>query len=600
MTEDSNQESPFNQISSIGASMPDSIALRQGAKVLTYGELDQRSGRFCGYLLTLGIRPGENIAICMERSFDWIVASLGAIRAGLAYVPLDPDWAPDRIRYAIKDSGAKLLVAQTELLNQVQHGIRGIDPIRDLEALDEAEYVEKWSTEPGSLAYVIYTSGSSGVPKGVEITHASLSNLIQWHHSTFSITAKDVTSHIAGLGFDAAVWELWPALTRGAIVSLVNDSIRSSSDLLSDWIVQEGITVSYVPTVLATSMISRSWPENTQLRVLLTGGDTLAHGPIAGLPFKVVNNYGPTECTVVATSGIVEPGLKLTPSIGRPIRGATIHILDESSNPVPDGVEGELYIGGRVVGRGYHNLPVLTELSFLHVPCEADFDGRVYRTGDLGVRLASGEIEFRGRVDRQIKLRGQRIELDEIGSVLGRHDDLDFATVLVTESQVNDKQLVAYVLPKPDRPTPKVADLQAFLLESLPGYMIPPVFVRLKMIPLTSNGKIDFVRLELSSHESLMEGVPGRPPANPIEEKVLEMIQNLLDSQTVSLEDNFFLIGGHSLIGMQLVMRLRANFGVDFTLRQLFDAPTVEQLALAVETMLIESVESMTDEEANR
>ena len=268
--------------------------------------------------------------------------------------------------------------------------------------------------EPESLAYIIYTSGSTGAPKGVEITHANLNHLVRWHRDTFRVTRQDRASHLLGLGFDAAVMEIWPHLSAGATLCLADEEARSSPDLIQDWMIRERVTIGLVPTVLGERLITKAWPAKTALRLLIIGGDALHHGPAHQLPFDVVNNYGPTECTVAATWSMLKAGAAGTPPIGRPISGTSVYLLDKRGVPVPDGQDGEIFIGGGGVGRGYRNLPDLTERSFLHDPFSGAAAARMYRTGDRGVRRSDGEIEFRGRLDRQTKIRGFRVELDEI------------------------------------------------------------------------------------------------------------------------------------------------------------------------------------------
>ena len=574
------------QISDRRAHYPHSIALSYADRQLSYEEVDNRADRFAGYLAQCGVGTGGTVAICMERSFDWIVAALGIMRAGAAYVPLDSAWPDSRLRFAVRDSGATVLVARAKLLDRLQVKARGIDPSRDAAAIAAAPGVAPRTVEAESLAYVIYTSGSTGVPKGVEITHANLCHLVRWHIDAFGVTERDRASHLAGLGFDAAVWEIWPHLAAGATVCLVDDAVRSSPELLRQWMIRERVTIAFVPTVYATPMIATQWPATTALRLLLTGGDVLHRAPAVQLPFDVVNNYGPTECTVVATSAVLDPGSDEAPPIGRPIAGASVYLLGEHGEPVPDGSPGEIYIGGGGVGRGYRNLADCTGRGFLPDPFAGTPDARMYRTGDRGVRRPDGEIEFRGRFDRQTKIRGQRVELDEIGSVLARHPSIDFATAITSTSQGGENQIVAHVLPKRNAPVPTAHELRKHLLHSLPDYMIPAAFVRLHALPVSPNGKLDLKMLAQPTDANLLEGRAAKTPARSVEEKLLTMVQEILKTDGVAAEDNFFLAGGHSLLGMQLVMYLRKTFGVDLALRQLFEAPTVRQLALLVETML--------------
>jgi amino acid adenylation domain-containing protein len=585
------------QVSKVAERAPSSVALGHGCRQLTYAELDSKADRLAACLAERGFVPGGTVALCMERSFDWIVAALGIMRAGGAYVPLDPAWPDARLRYAVADSGARLVVARAALLDRLQVTAQGLDPDRDAAAIASAQPGSRKLLAPENLAYLIYTSGSTGVPKGVEITHANLCNLADWHREVFGVTEKDRASHLAGLGFDAAVWELWPNLAAGATICLADDAVRSSPELIKQWMIRERVTIGFVPTVHASPMIAMDWPENASLRYLLTGGDTLHHHPRPQLPFKVVNNYGPTEGTVVSTSGVLTPGASGAPSIGSPISGTSLYLLDESGQKVPRGTAGEIYIGGRSVGRGYRNLPDLTEQCFVPDPFAGIPDSRMYRTGDRGVLLPNGEIEFRGRLDRQTKIRGQRVELDEISSMLSSHAAVDFAAALVNTSPSGENVLVAYVLPMDSGTALTSHDLQKHLLRTLPDYMVPAIFVRLRELPVSSNGKLDLQHLPSPVDAELLDGRPERAPASPIEERLLVMVRDLLGNKSVSAQDSFFLAGGHSLLGMQLVMRLRETFGVELTLRQLFEAPTVERLAVVIESLLIDSIDSLSDEE---
>src|ERR1700733_14476492 len=263
------------QISELRDAYPHSIALSYSDRQLSYEELDRKADRFAGHLAQLGIVSGETVAICMERSFDWIVAALGIMRAGAAYVPLDSAWPDSRLRLAVEDSHATVLVARAELLGRLEVCARGIDPRRDAPAIAAAPRVAHAAVEPESLAYVIYTSGSTGVPKGVEITHANLCHLIAWHLDAFGVTRQDRASHVAGLGFDAAVWEIWTHLAAGATLCLADDAVRSSPDLLREWMIRERVTIAFVPTLHAAPMIGTQWPATTALRFLLTGGEVL-------------------------------------------------------------------------------------------------------------------------------------------------------------------------------------------------------------------------------------------------------------------------------------------------------------------------------------
>lgn len=568
---------------------PSAPAVRCGSLLLSYEELNSKADQVAGFLSQLGVVPGSTVAICMERSVDWITAALGILRAGAAYVPLDPAWPEARIRYAVEDSGAVALFASSALLKQMQTAAHGIDPARDAADIEAAPRLRAPLIEPESLAYVIYTSGSTGTPKGVEITHANLCHLIEWHTEAFKLTAEDRGSHLAGLGFDAAVWEIWPTLAAGATLCIPDDTVRFSPELIQEWMIQSGITIGFVPTVHAATLIDMKWPAGTALRTLLTGGDSLPHPPAPHLPFAVVNNYGPTECTVVATSGRIHAESSGTPVIGKAISGTSVYLLDEEGSTVENGQIGEIYIGGSGVGRGYRNLPDATKKSFVPDPFSVVPNARMYRTGDRGARRADGNIEFHGRADRQVKIRGQRIELDEISNRLSQYQAVQFAIVMVNSSGGETGELTGYVLFKEGAPATTASDLQEYLLKHLPSYMIPRTFFRLKELPLSANGKIDLALLPQVVDAPIMGKSLVKNTGNQIQATLLTVVRELLKNPTIGPKENFFLAGGHSLLGMQLIMRLREAYRVDMTLRELFDGPTVEQLAAMIERKLAQT-----------
>ena len=578
----------------IAAVAPGSIALRDATGTLSYGELNQRADRLAGLLVSLGAGEGRPVAICLSRSFDQIVAELAAMRAGAAFVPIDPAWPDERVQHIVADSGAAVFIAPAGLSGRISTSAVALDLAT---ASFGATTILGKSAEVGDLAYIIYTSGSTGVPKGVEITHANLGHLIDWHLEAFGITAADQATHVAGLGFDAAVWEVWPYLAVGACLSLADEMTRVDPAMLQRWIVDRGITIAFVPTPVAEPMIAMEWPAETKLRVLLTGGDTLHTAPRAGLPFRLVNNYGPTECTVVATSGDVSASTVGLPSIGKAIKGTTVYLLDEQKQPVAAGETGEMFLGGGSVGRGYRNLPEQTAQSFLPDPFSAAPGARMYKTGDMARLLPDGQIAFLGRVDSQEKIRGNRIELDEIVSVLNRHEAVAFNVVVTSADAGVEKHLIAYVLPV-EGEVPTVKELQEFAALSLPSYMIPSKYVRLSTLPLSTNGKTDRSALPEPSEENSLPESGSREPNSEIEEALLTLVRGLLKSDDIGVEDDFFLMGGHSLLGTQLVLRARESFGVMLTLRDLFEAGTVAGLEERIEVLITDEVNAMSEEEA--
>jgi amino acid adenylation domain-containing protein len=586
---------------------PAAPALRAGAAALTYGELDRDANRLAHYLTALGIGPESIVAICLDRSLDSVVCALAVLKAGGAYLPLDPAYPRERLAFMLNDAQPTVLLTNHEMAAQLPTGTwRVVDIDHDGPAIkryptDSPAY----RSASEDLAYVIYTSGSTGEPKGVEVTQGSLMNLVSWHQETFDVTGSDRASLLAAVGFDASVWETWPYLTAGASLHLPDEDTRVSPERLRDWLVTEEITISFLPTVLAERAMTLAWPTNTALRFLLTGADTLHRFPPDNLPFKVINNYGPTECSVVATSGTVEPGVSrdVLPTIGPPIANTKVYILDEQLRQVPAGAAGELYIGGAGVARGYLNRPELTAEKFIQNPFSHPFDKdlnpRLYKTGDIGRYLPNGEIAYVGRVDDQIKVMGYRIEPSEIVSVLNRHPEVQASVAVARDIACHEKQLAAYVVLKTEAQV-TAADLRGFLRVELPDYMVPSVFVRLRSLPATQNGKVDKNALPAPDAENTLWDEVFTSPRTPLEERLAAMLSSLLGVQPVSVHDNFFLLGGHSLLGTQLIGQIRGAFGVDLALRSLFDAPTIAELTQEIERLLLARVEAMSEEEALR
>jgi acyl carrier protein len=334
---------------------------------------------------------------------------------------------------------------------------------------------------------------------------------------------------------------------------------------------------------------------------LLTGAETLRQFPSDELPFRVVNNYGPTECTVVATSGAVPPDAytNALPTIGRPIANTEVYILDENLQQVPVHAAGEIYIGGAGVARGYLKRPELTAEKFVRDPFSNDPEARLYRTGDLARFMANGEIAYLGRIDEQIKMLGHRIEPNEIVTVLDRHPGVSASRVIARQDACSEKHLVAYVVLDPES-RPSAADLRSFLEKELPQYMVPAVFVCLDRFPLTQNGKVDRAALPPPNSENTLRDEVFTSARTPVEERLAVMLSSLLALEQVSVHDNFFMLGGHSLLGTQLISQIRGTFGVELALRTLFESPTVEQLAAEIERLVMAQVEAMSDDEVQR
>jgi amino acid adenylation domain-containing protein len=579
---------------------PEAPAVRAGSNYLTYRELDLRSNQLSNYLHTLGLTPGSIVSLCLERSLDFPVAALAILKSGCAYLPLEPKTPSRRLQTMLRDARVSAVLTHSSLMGSLS------EAGTQLVALDHgAAEISLCSSEappvsiaPEQLAYVIYTSGSTGTPKAVAIGHDSLLNLIAWHNVTFGVTPADRATQLASIGFDAAVWELWPYLAAGASVHIVDDETRTQPEKLRDWLVREKISISFAPTALAERMLKLTWPKETSLRFLLTGADTLHSYPPANLPFTLVNNYGPTECTVVATSAVVAPQKSegRLPAIGRAIDNTEVLILNSKMERVPEGEIGEIYVGGAGLAKGYLNDPSQTEERFVKHPRSAG--ARLYRTGDLGCYLPDGQIAFCGRADEQVKINGYRIELNEVAGALSRHPAIRESAMVASDNGMGEKQLVAYVVPQSD--LPPVSELRDFLSKDLPDYMLPASFVRLDAMPLGSSGKIDRAALPAPSDENTLRDEAFQGPRTPTEKRVAAIVASLLGLERVGAKDNFFYLGGNSLFGTQVIARLRDAFQVDISLLKLFDHPTVADLAAEVRRLLAAKVDAMTEEEAQR
>ena len=579
------------------ASTPEAIALAADSEVLTYAELNRRANRLAHLLQAMGVGPETVVGIYLERSPAMVMTALATLKAGAAYLPLDKATPSERLSFILRDARVPVLITCSSLVGRVPSGNWQVLNLDDLHSELMAGQAEAPAIDlaPQSLAYVIFTSGSTGQPKGVEITHASLQNLLHWHCRAFQVTSADRASHQSGLGFDAAVWEVWPYLAVGASVYIPDEKVRNNAEALRDWLVQQRITITFLPTVLAEAQLLLDWPAQTALRILLTGADRLYRRPSAKLPFQLVNNYGPTECTVVATSAAVLPAESESslPSIGREIDNVEVYILDEHMKPIEPGGAGELYLGGIGVARGYRNRPELTVRSFVVNPFSTE--KRLYRTGDIVRRLPDGEIEFLGRLDEQIKIRGHRIEPGEIVAVLNSHPAVKSSVVAAREDDFGEKRLIAYVILANDF-CPTAANLRLHLKKLVPDYMIPAEFVEIHSFPLSSSGKIDRSALPTPSHDNRLPEEDFVAPQHIVELRLAEIIGPLLHVDRVGTNDNFFLLGGHSLVGTQLLTRISQTFGVEMSLLSLFDHPTLAGMSKEIERLILEKIAATTVE----
>ncbi|HEX4168064.1 MAG TPA: amino acid adenylation domain-containing protein, partial [Bryobacteraceae bacterium] len=566
---------------------PEAVALVFEGRQLCYDELNRRANQLAHYLRQLGVRPDDRIALCLERSFEMVIALLAVWKAGGAYVPLDPDYPDERLRLLLDDAAPAALLTQTHLGGRVHSTL----PVLLLDAPSLA-----WASQPDAnpdpaaiglapqhLAYLIYTSGSTGTPKGVMVEHRSVVNRMLWMQSAYGLNQHDAVLQKTPYTFDVSVWEfVWPLVTGTTLVIARPEGHKDPAYLRQLIQHNQITTLHFVPSMLQVFLNDESARQCSCLRRVICSGEALS-GTVATrfqqlLPDTALHNlYGPTEATVDVTAFSCPPDIdQANIPIGRPIANTAIYILDEQRRPAPIGVAGELYIGGVGVARGYLKRPEMTAERFLPDPFRTEPDARMYRTGDLGRWLPDGNIEFLGRNDFQVKIRGFRIELGEIEARLAEVGGIREALVVAREDQVGDQRLVAYYVPLADHPQAPDADtLRAHLAASLPGYMVPSTYVALDALPLTPNGKLDRKALPAPQAD------PARtyePPQGPTEVLVASLFAEVLQVNQIGRGDNFFELGGHSLLAVQLIHKAAAK-GLSLSVTDLFSEPTVAALS---------------------
>ncbi|MEV4643229.1 amino acid adenylation domain-containing protein, partial [Actinoplanes sp. NPDC049548] len=549
---------------------PEAVALVSGTTTVTYAELDRRANQLAHHLIALGVTPGTLVGLCVGRRPEMVIGALAVLKAGGAYVPLDPNYPADRLAYMLEDAATPVVITERALHDRVADGGAAIVDV-DM-AVDLPTDPPTVTVTPDDSAYVIYTSGSTGAPKGVVIEHRGLTDLCTWHNREYAITSDDRASQVAAQAFDAAVWEVWPYLCAGAAVHLPDQDTLDDAEALLQWIIRSGLTICFLPTPRLEALLDDLARADTRLRAVLTGGDALRRRPSEDLPFRVVNHYGPTEFSVVATAGDVPATgthAEEAPPIGGPVDNTRLYVLDGNLRPVPPGVIGELYLSGAGLARGYLARPGLTAQRFVANPFEAA--ARMYRTGDLVKWRSDGHLDFVGRADHQVKVRGFRIELGEIEAVLAQHPSVSQVAVLVREDRPGLKTLAAYVVGSAVQPE----ELRRRVAEFLPEYMVPSAFVLLAALPLTPNGKLD--RRALPAPDDVEVGYRG--PRTPHEELLCGAFAAVLGVTVVGIDDNFFDLGGHSLLATRLIGRVRAALGAELSVRDLFQSPTVAGLA---------------------
>jgi len=565
------------------AETPDQPALIYKDKTMSYAELDKKAGAIARKLQDLGVAHDDRVGICLERSFEMMAGIVGTLKAGAAFVPLDPAYPRERLNFMIEDSGLKVLLYH----NASKEAVEAIDltqaqPLN----LDEATNFPATSPRPlkvfpHNLAYMIYTSGSTGRPKGTLLPHRGLLNLANEQRKAFQICKDTRILQFSSLSFDAATWETVMALLNGATLCLVDREILNSGETLVQAIKELKITTVTLPPSVLAVFPKEELPD---LKTIVTAGEKctteLVRNWAGGRRF--FNAYGPTETTVCASMYLTSESEKEAPPIGSPIGNFRLYVLDEHQRPVAIGIPGELCIGGEGLARGYHKRAGLTAEKFIPDPFSGEEGSRLYRSGDLVRWTRDGNLEFMGRIDQQVKVRGFRIELGEIESTLGSIDGIRDAVVLAREDVPGEKRLVGYYVTDKDK-TLQPSEIRSVLKKTLPEYMVPAAFVALEAMPLTPNGKIDRRALPAPEMDRSQLSAEFIAPRNETEKALAEIAGELLHLEKVGVYDNFFELGGHSLLATQYISRVRSRFDVEIPLMALFEKPTIAELADAVE-----------------
>ncbi|MEC1795758.1 amino acid adenylation domain-containing protein [Bacillus mojavensis] len=582
---------------------PDSIAVVYKDKAMSYTELNERANRLARLLISKGVGTEQFVALALPRSLDMTVGLLAVLKAGAAYLPLDPDYPADRIAFMLNDARPAIIITSSQVENQIPPA-ENVPKI----VLDDPELCEKLKTysplnpnhtdrirplSPFNTAYVIYTSGSTGVPKGVMIPHQNVTRLFGATDHWFRFGSDDVWTMFHSYAFDFSVWEIWGPLLHGGRLVIVPHDISRSPEAFLRLLVKEGVTIlNQTPSAFYQFMqAEREQPDLGQalsLRYVVFGGEALElsrledwyHRHPEQMP-KLINMYGITETTVHVSYIELDrniAAIRANSLIGCGIPDLGVYVLDERLQPVPPGVAGELYVSGAGLARGYLGRPGLTAERFIADPFGPP-GTRMYRTGDVARRRADGSLDYVGRADHQVKIRGFRIELGEIEAALVQHPQLEDAAVIVREDQPGDKRLAAYVIPSSEE-TFDTAELRRYAAERLPDYMVPSAFMTMKELPLTPNGKLDRKALPAPDFAA---AVTGRGPRTPQEEILCDLFMEVLHLPRVGIDDRFFDLGGHSLLAVQLMSRIREALGVELSIGNLFEAPTVAGLAERLE-----------------
>ena len=575
---------------------PDAVAVVFDGEQLTYQELNSRANQLGHYLQGLGIGPGAHVGLCVKRSLEMVVGIMGILKTGSTYVPLDPEYPKDRLGFMIVDAQIRTVLTQHSLLNRLpESDIHAICLDRDWQTIGARSSGNPFS-EPASegIAYVIFTSGSTGKPKGVSIPHSAISSHCQIMAEHYRLRFTDHILQFSRFSFDQSLEQILTPLSCGASVFLSREDVFDPTRLTTI-LSRHKVTVVNLPPAYWQQWVQCLNGQGVQdfppdLRLVIVGGDVIPSDSVRmwnnlhlDQSVELLNAYGPTEATITTTTYPVKDSRKLdVVPIGRPLPGRLIYILDRHIQPVPIGVVGELHIGGLALARGYLNRPKLTAEKFIPDPFSDDPEAMLYKTGDLARYRADGNIEFLGRLDHQVKIRGFRIELGEIEAALRLHPEVRGAIVNVHEPTQGDKRLAAYIVADSD-PVPTGSELCQFLQQKLPNYMIPFVFIEIDALPLTPNGKVDRKALpvpaKVRTEDLKNDFVAAR---SHLEQKLVDIWTEVLGVERIGVNNNFFEMGGHSLIAMQIASRIRSALNIELPLITLFEFPTIGELAEAI------------------
>lgn len=585
------QTACYQQFEYVAALYPDTLAIVANADRVSYGELNQQANQLAACLQSKGVATESVVAICLPRSIEMVVAMLAIHKAGGAYLPIDPQSPDQRIQYILKDAAVKILITEQDMgqrLSGVDIDCLNISSL-DLQQKSVAMLQPEVEAQTDHLSYIIYTSGSTGKPKGVMIEHGSLVNLTTWFHQAFAITQDDRISHVSGVGFDASVWEIWPTLTKGACLYIADEETKLQPTAFLEWLDSLRISVSWLPTPLMEWLfqLKPSFFDGKHFpRLMTTAGEQLKLGKPEHFPCPVYNCYGPTEDTVCSSYALVpDQSANTRPAIGQAIANKSLYVLSDNLQPLATGEVGEIYIAGPGLARGYLGNPAITAERFIANPFSNKSRQRLYKTGDLGYWSDDGQLAYVGRIDNQVKIRGFRIELGEIEFFLSTSDLVKDSAVLASEDKQGNKGLVAYIVPSmaaKSQGSEYLSSLRQYLKSQLPDYMIPSTFVELEHLPLTQNDKVNRRALMAIEYTALTQAEHVAPNTET-ERSLCEIWQQVFNVESIGIHDDFFMLGGNSLLAMQIVSKINNTLSTDLPVKDIYENKTISELAERVE-----------------